>query len=220
MNIFKFGIVTGNLSAPNAFSSVHKPLFSTQIFMFAVELRVMSIDTPCHAIISVLEGQAQVGIECNYKYGRLHTRIYSIQGCPVEIQLDTAWPQQERPAACVIAHQYSSFTVDSLNFHSGKGKLDALFTNIFHFNYFLLLKIASIWNCSSCGLFSYFEVQNLYNCVRARARVCVCVCGRARVCFRACVCVSPLYVWSLSNISYDQGNISGIRFPTAISVPS
>ena len=107
--------------------------------MCAVGLRVMSIDTLSHAIVNVLEGRAQVGIECNYSY--LHTRIYLIQGCPVEIQLDTAWPQQERPAACVIAQQYSSFTVDSLSFHSGKGKLDALFTNIFIINYFLSFRI-------------------------------------------------------------------------------
>jgi len=119
------------LSVLNAFSSVHNPLFSTQIIMCAVGLRVMSIDTPCHAILKVLEGQAQVGIECNYS--RLPTRVYFIQGCPVEIRLDTAWPQQERPAACVIAQQYSSLTVDSLSFHSGKENLDAVFTNIFLF---------------------------------------------------------------------------------------
>jgi len=71
------------LFALNAFSSVHKPLFSKQIFTRAVLLRVMSIDTPCHATVNVLEGHAQVGIECYYSH--LHTRIYFIQGYPVEI---------------------------------------------------------------------------------------------------------------------------------------
>jgi hypothetical protein len=135
------------LSALNAFSSFHKPLFNTRIFMCAVGLRVMSIDTPCQAIFNVLEGRAQVGIECNYS--NLHTRIYFIQGCPVEIQLDTAWPQQERPAACVIAQQYSSFTVDPLSFHSRKRKLDALFTNIFILNYYIvsfkILELLYLW---------------------------------------------------------------------------
>ena len=130
------------LFALNAFSSVHKPLFSAQIFTRAVLLRVVSIDTPCHAIVNVLEGQAQVGIECHYSY--LHTRMYFIQGCPVEIQLGTVWQPQERPAACVIAQQFSSFTFNPFSFHSGKEKLDALFTNIFVFNYICLLKIASI----------------------------------------------------------------------------
>jgi hypothetical protein len=39
-------------------------------------------------------------------------------------------PQQERPAACVIAQQYSSTTFDSLRFHSLKEKSGAILVTI------------------------------------------------------------------------------------------
>ena len=132
INIFRCGIVTDSVSVcAKRLNIFHRLLFSTQIFMCAVGLRVMSIDAPCHAIVNVLEGQGQVRTGCNYSH--LHSRIYFIQDCTVEIQLDTVWPQQERPAACVIAQQYSSSNLNSLSFHSGKEKTRRAFNDYLYF---------------------------------------------------------------------------------------
>jgi hypothetical protein len=150
--------LTMYLFALNAFSSVHKPLFNTQIFMCAVGLRVMSIDTPCHALVNVLEGQAQVGIECNYSH--LHTRVYFIQGCPVEIQHDTVWQQQERPAACVIAQQDFPSPSTRWAFIPAIKNLTRIPRIFLFLIIFCLLKIASIWNCPSWGLFRYLKFKN------------------------------------------------------------
>ena len=58
-------------------------------------------------------------------------------------------PQHDRPAACVIAQQYSPATLVSLRFYFHKEEFDA---QVFFFNF---LKISEVWDYVSWGVSAF-----------------------------------------------------------------
>ena len=60
---------------------------------------------------------------CIYIY--IYIYIYSYKGVTFRSNsnaLKPDWPQIDRPASCVIAHQYSTVTIFTLPYHSLKGR--------------------------------------------------------------------------------------------------
>jgi hypothetical protein len=66
------------------------------------------------------------------------------KGDQLKSKLSTPQPdrlQHDRPAACVIAQQYSSAIFVSLRFHSRNEKIRYAFRNYYYFNFSLILKL-------------------------------------------------------------------------------
>jgi hypothetical protein len=101
-----------------------------------------------------------VGIKYVYDQIFVYTRKFSSN--PNCSTLEPDRPQHGRPAACVIAQQYSSATSISLRFHFGKEKLEApskIFYS-FHFLNWLSPKLRTLeLNTSGIAVFSKRTVE-------------------------------------------------------------
>ena len=117
--VFEFFVVLLSPSGKIKFSS------SLALHILSAPLPTDNTDsTRLYATVHVPEGLGQVAV----RYACAQLCVY-MQGSPVEIS-EPERRQQDRPAACVVAQQYSSATCVSVLFHYAPEKFGARFKNL------------------------------------------------------------------------------------------